>query len=83
MTDYVKVGDLQVAKVLRDFINNEAIPGSGLTAEAFWAGADRLIHDLAGKNRALLARRDALQAAVDAWHQGRQGQPHDPAAYKA
>ena len=83
MTDYVKVGDLQVAKVLRDFVNDEAIPGSGLTAEAFWAGADRLIHDLADKNRALLARRDQLQAALDGWHRARQGQPHDPAAYKA
>lgn len=83
MTDYVNVGDLRVARVLLDFVNNEAIPGSGVTAEAFWAGADRVIHELGEKNRALLARRDALQATLDGWHRERQGQPHDPVAYKS
>ena len=83
MTERVQVGGLQVAKVLYDFVNNEAIPGTGVTAEAFWAGADRVIHDLAPKNRALLAKRDELQAKIDAWHQARAGQAHDAAAYKA
>ena len=83
MTDYVNVGDLRVARVLLDFVNNEAIPGSGVTAEAFWAGADRVIHELGEKNRTLLARRDALQATLDGWHRERQGQPHDPVAYKS
>jgi malate synthase len=82
MNDYVQVGGLQVARVLRDFVNDEAIPGSGLTAEAFWAGTEQLIHDLAGKNRALLVRRDELQAQIDAWHQARQGQAHEPMAYQ-
>ena len=60
MTERVQVGGLQVAKVLYDFVNNEAIPGTGVDAAAFWAGADSVIHDLAPKNRALLAKRDAL-----------------------
>jgi malate synthase len=83
MTDRVQVGGLQVAKVLFDFVNNEAIPGTGVSAEQFWSGADKVIHDLAPKNRVLLAKRDAIQAQIDGWHQARAGQAHDAAAYKA
>jgi malate synthase len=83
MTEHVQVGGLQVAKVLFDFVNNEAIPGTGLDAAAFWAGADKVIHDLAPKNKALLAKRDDFQARIDAWHQSRAGVAHDAAAYKA
>ncbi|SEK56440.1 malate synthase [Atopomonas hussainii] len=83
MTERVQVGGLQVAKVLYDFVNNQAIPGTGIAAEAFWKGVDALVHDLAPKNKALLAKRDALQAQIDAWHQARAGQAHDAAAYKA
>ncbi len=83
MTEHVQVGGLQVAKVLFDFVNNEAIPGTGLTADKFWAGADKVIHDLAPKNKALLAKRDDIQARIDGWHQSRTGQAHDAVAYKA
>jgi len=83
MTERVQVGGLQVAKVLYDFVNNEAIPGTGVSAESFWVGAASVIHDLAPKNRALLAKRDALQAQIDAWHQARAGQGHDAVSYKA
>ena len=83
MTEHVQVGGLQVAKVLFDFVNDEAIPGTGLGTEQFWAGAEKIINDLAPKNKALLAKRDDLQARIDAWHQARQGQAHDAAAYKA
>jgi malate synthase len=75
MTEHVQVGGLQVA--------NEAIPGTGLTAEQFWEGADKVIHDLAPKNKALLAKRDDFQARIDAWHQQHAGQAHDAVAYKA
>ena len=83
MTERVQIGGLQVAKVLFDFVNNEAIPGTGVSADQFWQGAAAVIHDLAPKNRALLAKRDALQAQIDAWHQARKGQAHDAVAYKA
>ncbi|WP_339732713.1 malate synthase G [uncultured Pseudomonas sp.] len=83
MTERVQVGSLQVAKVLFDFVNNEAIPGTGIAADKFWAGAEAVINDLAPKNRALLAKRDAIQAQIDGWHQARAGQAHDAAAYKA
>ncbi len=83
MTERVRVGGLQVAKVLFDFINNEAIPGSGVTADAFWAGADAVFGDLAPKNRTLLDKRDQLQAQIDGWHRERADKPHEAAAYKA
>ncbi|HWV10027.1 MAG TPA: malate synthase G [Pseudomonas sp.] len=83
MTERVQVGGLQVAKVLFDFVNNEAIPGTGIAADTFWVGAEAVINELAPKNRALLAKRDALQAQIDAWHQARVGQAHDAVAYKA
>jgi malate synthase len=83
MTDHVQVGGLKVAKVLFDFVNDEAIPGTGVNAEQFWAGAETIINDLAPKNRTLLAKRDSLQASIDGWHQARKGQAHDAAAYKA
>lgn len=83
MTEHVQVGGLQVAKVLFDFVNKEAIPGTGITADQFWAGADKVIHDLAPKNKALLAKRDDFQARIDTWHQTHAGQAHDPVAYKA
>ncbi|WPN23279.1 malate synthase G [Pseudomonas marginalis] len=83
MTEHVQVGGLQVAKVLFDFVNNEAIPGTGITADQFWAGADKVIHDQAPKNKALLAKRDDFQARIDTWHQTHAGKAHDPVAYKA
>ncbi|PKM30814.1 MAG: malate synthase G [Gammaproteobacteria bacterium HGW-Gammaproteobacteria-11] len=83
MTERVQVGSLQVAKVLHDFINQQAIPGTGVDAAAFWAGFETLLNDLAPKNKALLAKRDALQAQIDAWHQARAGQAHNAVEYKA
>ena len=83
MTERVQVGGLQVAKVLYDFVSNEALPGTGVDADAFWAGAVKVIEDLAPKNKALLAKRDDLQAQIDAWHRDHAGPPIDAAAYKA
>ncbi len=74
---------LTVSPLLRDFINNEALPGTGLDAAVFWQGAAALIEKLTPTNRALLARRDDLQAQIDAWHTARAGQPIDAAAYQA
>ena len=83
MTDRVKAGGLQVDRKLYDFINDEALPGTGVTPEAFWSGFDRLVHDLAPRNRELLAARDELQARIDAWYRENRGQPIDLAEYKA
>ena len=74
---------LQVDERLVDFIETRALPGTGISAEEFWAGLSGLVHDLGSKNRALLEQREEIQAQVDAWHIERRGQPHDPEAYTA
>ena len=83
MTERVTVGTLRVAKVLHDFINNEALPGTGIDADSFWAGVDKVVTDLTPQNEELLARRVELQAQIDKWHRHRVLEPHDPEAYKA
>ncbi|MEQ9133611.1 MAG: malate synthase G [Thalassobaculum sp.] len=83
MVERVEVGGLQIAKSLYDFANAEALPGTGVSAEDFWAAAAAIVHDLAPKNAALLAERDALQAKIDDWHRQRRGALLDLEAYKA
>ncbi len=82
MTARIEINGLRVAKVLHDFVMREALPGTGVKAEAFWGGLSGLVRDLAPRNRALLAKRDELQAKIDAWHQARKGKAYDLAAYK-
>ncbi|MDD7814610.1 malate synthase G [Mycobacterium sp. CSUR Q5927] len=83
MTDRVSVGDLRVARVLYDFITDEALPGTGVDPDSFWAGVDKVVTDLTPKNAELLARRDDLQAQIDKWHRHRVIEPLDTEAYRA
>lgn len=83
MTERVQLGGIQVAKNLYDFVNNEAIPGTGLDADKFWAEFDRIVNDLAPRNRELLAKRDAIQEKMDSWNRDHKGQKLDMAAYKS
>ncbi|WP_434286460.1 malate synthase G [Celeribacter sp. SCSIO 80788] len=82
MTRVDKSG-LMVAQELAQFIETEALPGTGVTAEAFWDGLARMVRDLGPKNRALLEKREEIQAKIDDWHLARKGQDHDAAAYTA
>jgi malate synthase len=81
-TDRVTVGNLRVARVLHDFITNEALPGTGVDPDSFWAGVDKVVTDLAPQNQDLLARRDDLQAQIDKWHRQRVIGPFDLAEYR-
>ncbi|MEE9477062.1 MAG: malate synthase G, partial [Roseateles sp.] len=65
------------------FIDTEVLPGTGLAPDTFWAGFSQIAHDLAPKNRALLAERDRLQAELDAWHEAHPGPIADMPAYRA
>ena len=83
MTDRINAGSLRVDKKLYDFINDEALPGTGVSADDFWSGFDRVVHALSPRNRELLAKRDDLQRQIDAWYQETRDQPIDLADYKA
>ena len=73
---------LQVERSLRAAIEDHILPGTGLAPEQFWTALRDVVAQFGPRNAALLAERDRLQAAIDAWHRERRGQPHDPAAYK-
>ena len=83
MTTRIEKNGLQVDPVLVDFIEAQALAGTGVSADTFWAGLSDLAHDLGPKNRALLAVREDMQQKVDAWHMSRKGQAHDADAYEA
>ncbi|WP_151705203.1 malate synthase G [Nitrincola alkalilacustris] len=83
MNQRVQIGGLQVAENLYNFINNEALPGTGIEPQKFWSEFDAIVHDLAPRNRELLSKRDTIQAQIDAWHQARKGQAFDLASYKS
>jgi len=79
----VEAHGLQIARALYDFIADEAVTGTGVTADHFWEQFSAILRDLGPRNLALLAHRDALQAKIDAWNIEHRGAPHDPSAYEA
>jgi malate synthase len=78
----IQVAGLQVDEQLHAFVTSEAVPGSGLKPEAFWAGFAALLRGFADSNRVLLDKRDGLQLQIDAWHLARRGQAFDHAEYQ-
>ncbi len=83
MSNYTQIGGLQVDSGLKTLIDEQICPGTGVDADAFWSGLESIIKTFAPRNRALLAKREDLQAKINDWHLQRKGQPHDAAAYKA
>jgi malate synthase len=83
MAQRVERSGLQVDAALAQFVEGEVLTPLGNDAAAFWSGFAALLADFAPKNRALLAKRDALQAEIDAWHVARSGKPVDAAEYRA
>ncbi|MFM0293044.1 malate synthase G [Paraburkholderia sp. RL17-380-BIE-A] len=83
MTQMNPRGGLQVAANLDQFVETEALPGTGIDSAEFWSGFDALVHELAPKNRALLAERDRLQTELDNWHRANPGPVRDLRAYRA
>ena len=82
MTERVNAGGLQVARILYDFVNNEAIPGTGVDADHFWNEFGRIVADMAPRNRELLKVRDELQEKLDNWNREHRGQSIDLDEYK-
>lgn len=69
MSERITHSGLQIAKQLYDFIEREALPGTGITVDQFWQGFSDIVNELGPVNRALLDKRDDFQAKLDAWHQ--------------
>ena len=65
---YLSLGNLSIASVLLDFVNNELLTGTGITKKRFWDGLDKCVHELAPINKKLLYIRDELQKKIDKWH---------------
>lgn len=82
MTDRVSAGNLRVARVLYDFVNNEALPGTDIDPNSFWSGVAKVVTDLTPQNQSLLNSRDELQAQIDKWHRHRVIEPFDVDAYR-
>jgi malate synthase len=83
MTDYISRDGIRIARELANFVDQRALPGTGIEPQAFWSGFADLLGALAPTNRALLAKRDSLQTQIDAWHKARAGELHDAVAYEA
>ena len=83
MTERRKCYRLQVAENLYRFIEQEALPGTGIDSDTFWRGFDAIVHEMSPKNRALLNERERLQEELDSWHRLNPGPVRDMQAYKA
>ncbi|MFM2045305.1 MAG: hypothetical protein RLY86_3881 [Pseudomonadota bacterium] len=81
MTARIDVHGLKIDADLHRFLAEEALPGTGVDPAAFWAGVAAVFTELTPVNRALLAKRDDIQARIDQWHRDNRG-PIDPAAYQ-
>lgn len=82
MTERISRGSLQVAAELDQLVAAKVLPDTGVSVEAFWAGLESCLAQLGPVNKALLARRDDLQAQIDGYHADRRGQTFDTADYK-
>jgi malate synthase len=78
----VQTNGLQVAPILHDFIEREALAGTGLSSAVFWSGLAGLVRDFAPRDRELLAVRDKIQAQIDEYHRARAGKAFDQAEYE-
>ncbi|MEN8831498.1 malate synthase G [Pacificibacter sp.] len=83
MTERTHISGLNIATDLVRFVEDEALVGLDVTPETVWAGFAEIVNELGPKNRALLEKRESIQAQIDDWHIARKGQPHDAAAYEA
>ncbi len=73
MSSHIDVHGLKVDQELHSFIENEALPGTGVEPAAFWSGFAAIFTDLTPVNRTLLKKRDDIQARIDQWHREHKG----------
>jgi len=78
---YVFLGKLSISSKLLNFVNDELLPGTGVTKENFWSGLDKCAHELTPKNRKLLEYRENLQKKIDVWHRDKKTEKIDIKEY--
>jgi malate synthase len=83
MSDYQSRSGLSVDAELCSFLENDALPGTGVAVDTFWSGFANLVATMGPKNRAFLATREDMQSKLDAWHVAHRGETFDPAAYQS
>ena len=83
MAERINLSGLMVDERLARFIEERALPGTGVSVDAFWGSFGAIVRDLSSRNRVLLARRDVFQRQIDEWHRLQRGKPHDHYAYRA
>ena len=83
MSTLISRSRLSVADVLARFLEERALPGTGLDTQAFWKGTAEIFERFTPENLRLLAKRDTLQSEIDAWHRSHAREPHDAQAYQA
>ena len=83
MIERIEIGGLGIARPLYELIRDEIAPGTGIDPDGFWRSFGEIVGDLGPRNRALLERRDTLQAQIDAWHLEHRDRPLDQGAYRA
>jgi len=83
MTNMIDKSGLKVAETLVRFLEERALPGTGIAPDAFWSGVADIYGRFAPENAALLAKRDDFQSKIDAWHDARAGKPIEQAEYQA
>ena len=76
-----KIGNLTISSTLLDFINQEVIPGTGITTDDFWKKFDSAVHELALINKVLIEKRENIQKQIDEWHLAYKGKPINKIEY--
>jgi malate synthase len=83
MTKYVTRAEIRIAEQLAEFIESHALLGTGIAADALWRGLSDILGRFVPQNRMLLAKRDDIQAKMDAWHRSNPGPITDMSGYQA
>jgi malate synthase len=83
MRPYISIDQIKIDEALYEFVNREAMPGTGVAEGSFWNGFAQLVRALAPRNALLLQRRDELQSKIDSWHEQNPGASFDHARYKS
>ena len=77
----IEKNGLKISSVMFDFVNNEAIPETGLDSDQFWAKFSEVVHEMAPTNKYLIEKRETIQKKIDDWHKSNKGKEFDKTEY--